>query len=267
MAFKFFNIGKANAEIDAADSVLNPALAKANILSISVDGKAVPANDAPLAAKISAIFAANPVGEGQQNVSELLVTNADLARQLEKLTSDHAAATATVAGLGREKSALEARAASAEGSVQTMTAEKSQLQVQLKAAQDEFSRVNGQLQQFNTELSRVCLAAGCLELTEADGRLLPKEATAEQKQAAAERIPALDKIKAYAGAVNAALARTGINVNTLPNASGSAVAANGNVAHASILAKLEAIKDPTERARFHKANASAIFAAMKALQN
>lgn len=257
---KFFgNVTKLEAAIEATDAVLNAALAKANVLTVSVDGKSVAMSEAPLADKARALIALNPVGESQQTVNELHVTNAGLAARLEAISNERDTANASLGALQLDKRNLTTRAEAAEASVQTLTAEKGQLGVQLRAAQSEFERVSKEQSAFNTELSKVCLAVGCLQLTDAGGAALSPNATEAAKLEAANRIPVGDKLKAYQGAVNQAITATGVTVASLPGA-GMAQQATGN-----ILAELEAIKDPTERARFRIKHSSAIFAAAKAL--
>jgi hypothetical protein len=248
--FKFFNIGKANAEIESAEAAIAPAIAKSNITTITVDGKPMAAGDAPLAAKISALLAANPPGAGAQNVSDVLVSNDILAKQLEKVSGENALAQTSVGNLLREKAALETTVEEALASVGTLTAEKADLNNRLTAAMNQFSASAREMTGFNDQLSKLCLDAGCLELG------LAVDASAEQKQAAAAAIPVGDKLKSYQGAVNAALARLGIDAAKVPN--GGPGASGQSVTQIAIAKQYAAITDPTERVRFYRANKDAI---------
>lgn len=260
---KFFgNVTKLEAAIEAADSAINPALAKAKILSVKVDGKDVPVSEAPLANRILALLAISEPGSHEQTVAQLTVTNAELASRNEKISGDLATATATLGGVQADLRAMTTRAENAEGSVSTLTAEKGQLAIQLKAAQDEYSRVSREQAAFNTELSKACIAVGCLQLTDANGAALSPNASEAAKLEAANRIPASDKLKAYQAGLNTAIANTGLSVAGLPGAPLKVI----NTPDTAILAQYDLITDPTERAKFYKANASKIFSAMKALR-
>jgi hypothetical protein len=60
------------------------------------------------------------------------------------------------------------------------------------------------------ELAQRCLAANCIEV--------PKDATDEAKMEAAMKLSHQDLFKAYNGAVNAAVARTGVTFAEIPSA-------------------------------------------------
>jgi hypothetical protein len=220
MAFKFFHIGLANQEIESASAVINPALVKANITSLIVDGRSVPAAEASLAARISAALSSNSTSQQSQNESELLATNAELARQIEVLTAENRA-----------------------------------LKVKCDAALNEFSNASKLLADWDRELSNRCVAVNCLNLKDNDGKPLAADATPEQKKMAAAWIPFTEKLTAYAGVVNAELARTGLNVSSLPSAGA------GNSDATAVLTRLDAIKEPHARAEFFKKHQAEIFAA------
>lgn len=267
---KFFgNASKSETAYNEVVAALAPALARAKITTLTVEGRTVPASEAPAALQVAALLAAHPIGEGQQEVNNLHVTNANLAAQNEALTDDNATLQATVGGLQVEKQTLITRATVAEAALETSTAKCAQKDVEIQASQANFNRVDGELKSLNADISRRCLAVGCLmELKGANGAALASTATADEKQAAAERIPPAEKLASFNGAVNAALTRLGVNVATLPGAPANGTnvpAISTAIANANILAQLEAIKDPTERARFHAKHRSEIFAAVQAL--
>jgi hypothetical protein len=209
MALKFWNIGKANAEITQADEAVNPALEKAGIKTLLVDGKTVAYADAPLAHRITALIAANPRGADLQEASELLASNDAISKALDKSTTDLAVAQTSVATLTRENAELASNLATSQSSVQSLTAEKADLNNRLQAAVNQFTANEKELKVRDAELSKLCVAAGCLDLKGEDGQPLAADATEEIKLAAASRIAHGDKLKAYRGAVNAAIAKTG----------------------------------------------------------
>ncbi len=120
----------------------------------------------------------------------------------------------TVSALSKEKLSLESRVTVLESTQQTLTASNAELTELRKASNSEAGRVTGQLNALNSELSRRCLAVGCLmDLRDDKGQLLVSTASAEERQAAAERIPAAEKLSALCGAVNLAIRKTGIEVD------------------------------------------------------
>ncbi len=219
MAISIFNIGKANAALNAAAAALVPAMEAAGIKTISVDGKAVAYADAPLAAQISALIAAQPPVSNATQISDVLVSNEQIAGELDKTKTELAVAQTSVATLTRENGQLKQDLATSQTSVQTLTVENGDLKNRLTAATNQFSANAKELASRDTDLSRLCIAAGCLELTDVSGKALAKDATEEQKMEAAGRISHSDKLKAYRGAVNAAIAKTGaspLEIPTLP---------------------------------------------------
>jgi len=218
MAFKFFNIGKANAEIEGATAAIDNALSTAKISTINVDGKVLTLAEAPLAAKIAAFAALAKTGDTTQDVSDLIVSNGQIAAQVEDLTGKLATASALNQALSREKTELIGKLETATASVQTLTAKQTELTQLLDASNKEASRVTSEKLAQDAELSQVCVATGCLILTDAAGKELAKDAPPEQKLAAAKVVPFADKMKAYRGAVNAAIAKTGSTPLEMPSA-------------------------------------------------
>src|ERR1017187_2354603 len=216
MAFKIWSIGKANAEITSAEDILAPALTKAGISSVTVDGKVIPVADASLSAKLMALLAVTPPGTGSQQLSDVLVSNDLIAKELEKTKTDLAIAQTSVATLTREKADLEGRLATASKSVETLTAERADLGNRKTAAENQFTANGNELKAMNEELSVLCLAANVLDLKNETGVELAATATREQKLEAANRVPWKDKLKAYRGAVNAAIAKTGASPLEIP---------------------------------------------------
>lgn len=222
---KFFNIGKANGEIDAANSAINPLLAADKITSIKVAGVDVPASDAPLADKINAYGALRASMKGNtQEMSELLATNGQVAAQVEKLTADNATMTASNGSLVQKNNEQAAQISTLTASVATLTAKNTEQANLLNASNAEAARLARDLNAINSEVSRLCLDYGCLDLTSEDGKPLAKDASDDDRLAAANRISIPDKLKASKGAVNSAMAKTGVSFASIPTAMPSAAA-------------------------------------------
>lgn len=252
---KFFtSVTKANAELTSAAAALQPVLEKAGIKSASREGKVIPIEDATIAEKFNALQSAQPSGSDLQQRSELLESNEIISKRCEKAESDLAIAQTSVGTLTREKVALETDLTAARASITTLTANQADLTNRLDAAVNQYSAEFGKVKAFNTAISKLCLEAGCLDLKALN---LKADATDAEKLAAVETLPVDEKLNAYKGAVNAAVGRLGISANSLPGApSGGA-----NLATTGILAKLNAITNPTERAKFFKENKAAIASA------
>lgn len=217
--FKFFSTSAADAEIRAADAAINPLLTAAKISTIDVNGKPLPATDdaVPLAAKIAALAAVNKPGAGDAEMAQMLANNGLLANEATALQTRLAAADSNVSILSGENAALKQRVTVLEASVQNLTASNAELTNLRAAAVTEAGRIGGLMASVNSEISRLCLGANCLtDLRGTDGNLLASTATAAEKQTAADSIPAADKLKAYAGALNAAVARTNVSLTALP---------------------------------------------------
>jgi len=211
-----WNIGKANAEISAADAAINPLLESAKISTIKVDGKDLPASDAPLADKINALAAVSKPGVANQDISELVTSNDLISKQLEDATGKLAVANASVMKLQGDNATLTSQLQTSQASVNTLTAANAELQNRHDASIRQVGELTKQINGFNTELSKMCLEYGCLDLTTEDGKLLAKDASTDEKLAAANRVPMADKLKASKGAVNAAMSKLGVSTQDLP---------------------------------------------------
>lgn len=258
---KFFgNVTKLEAAIEAADSAINPALATAKILTLKVEGKDVPASEAPLANRIAALLAVSAPGVSEQSVANLTTTNAELAARNETISTELATSNSLLGGLRQELAEQKTKLTNAEASVSTLTAEKAQLEIQRKAAQSEYERVSKEQASLNTELSRACLAIGCLQLTDANGAAIKQTSTEEQKLEAANRIPASEKLKAYQGGLNLAISNMGANISSLPGAPLKLVSsASGIIAQYNA----EKAKGASEGVAFYRLHAAEIDAAMR----
>src|ERR1017187_1468410 len=194
-----FNIGKANALIDATSAVLAPALAKAGITTIAFDGKTVPASDAPLNEQVSSLLAAQPAVEGAQSAAQALESNEVISAELDKTKVELAQKTVSVEALSKSNTDLQSKLSTATATVQDLTAKNGVITTERDAAVKQFNANADQLKLQKSALASRCLAANCLDLS-----ALPKEATEADKISAAEKISFDDLFKAYNGAVNAA---------------------------------------------------------------
>ena len=209
----------ANADVEATTSVINPLLDAAKITTIEVNGKPLPAtsDDVPNALKVAAWAATMKEGAGDQQLSQMAANNTILAGQAQESETRAVTAETKLATVTRENVALTEKLAVQTAAVARLTAENAEVVTLRKAANEEAGRVTKESMAINSEISRAALSFNCLsDLRGADGKLLPSTASAEERQAAAELIPVADKIKAIGGAVNAAVARTGVTLAAIP---------------------------------------------------
>ena len=217
--FKFFGISEADAEIKSADAAINPLLTAAKISTIEVNGKPVAAtsDEVPLALKITNLAATFKEGAGDKEISEMTRNNTILADQAKAAEARAVTAETNAATVTRENVSLKSDLQTQKDAVARLTAENAEVTTLRKAANAEAGRVTAEMNAVNAEISKQALSFNCLaDLRGADGKLLPSTASADERQAAAERIPIADKIKAIGGAVNAAVARTGVSIAALP---------------------------------------------------
>ena len=212
MALKFWNIGKANAEIESAATVIAPALAKSGITTVSVGGKTVPVAEASLAVQLAALMTAQPAADGAQNAAEALVSNELISKELEANKTDLALKTTAVDSLTRENKDLASKLSEAEATVQDLTVKNTVLKQERDACSNQFSAANKQLTEQRNELAKLCIAANCIEA---------KGDTEAAKLESIKDISQADLLKSYRGAVNAAVAKTGVSFEALPTAGAS----------------------------------------------
>ena len=216
--YTFFNITKANAEIAAGHEAIDAALVAANIATVKVDGKEVPATDAKLSDKIAALNALVKVGDASQDVAELTASNGLIAGKVEGLETELATANAKNETLSRENVTLNDKVTQLQGSVTTLTTQLTEKTALLEASNKEALRVTKEKAAQETEIAKLCVATGCVELKDDNGAALDAKATEEQKLAAAIRHGFDNNVKAYRGAVNAAIAKTGSTPLEIPSA-------------------------------------------------
>lgn len=214
-------MSEADAEIKSAEAAINPLLESAKITTIDVSGKPVAATseEVPLALKIAAFAGTVKAGAADAQVSQMAANNTILAGEATALKTRAVTAETSNATLVGENETLKARIGVLEKNVQTLTAENAQVLNLQKAANTEAGRVTELSNGLNSELSRVCLAHCVLtDLKDKDGKLLPSTATASEREAAADLIPAADKLKALAGAVSSTLSKLGVSLAAIPGA-------------------------------------------------
>jgi len=206
------------AELSAADDVINPLLDAAKITSIKVSGADRPASDAPLPDRISAFANVTKTGATSADAVELATLNGQITAQLEKSDGELAVAKSSVATLTQEKTALTADLATSRTSVDTLTASNAELGNRNTVLAKNLEISAGNMNALNRTLSQFCLRADCLSLVGEDGKAFGKDATEEHKLLAADKIPVSEKFTALFGAVNAAVAKTGVSFAALPTA-------------------------------------------------
>lgn len=215
--FKFTSISKADSEIKAADSVIDAALTEAKINTLTVAGQSVAASKAPLADKISAVLALTKPGAATLEVSEVVASNDALSAQIDTVTAERDRLNAGNQSLTAENAKLQTDLAAQRASVANLTAANTELTVRHEAALRQVTDTAGKLTALNRMISEQCVAANCLDLADDKGFALKADAMQEQKLEVADKIPAADKLKAYSGAVTAAISRTGVNITMIPN--------------------------------------------------
>lgn len=213
---QFWNIGKANAEITSGHETLDAALSAAKISTLKVDGKDVPAGDAPLAVKAAAIAGLVSSGEKSQDVSELIASNGIVAAQVEELTNKLTVANATTAAQAQQIADLQSKLATANASVEKLTAAGNTTQNLLEASNKQVISATNESNALKRTLAQHCLDVNCLSLTDEKGQPLAADAAADVKLNAALRISADDMFKSFKGAVNSAMAKTGVSLFALP---------------------------------------------------
>lgn len=200
-------------ELVAADSAITPLLVAAKISTVTVNGKEVAVAEAPLSAKIEALGKLTASGDKTEDSAELIRANGELAAQNEKAAADLLNANATIAASTQKINELSGKLTTAEAAVNKLTSDLSAKDLLLEAATNENKRVTGMVNAQKTALAQRCLAANCLDIS-----ALAKDATAAQKLEAAEKLSFDDLFKAYNGAVNAAMAKTGLSFEAVPAA-------------------------------------------------
>lgn len=263
---KSWNPGKLTAELTEADAVIDPLLEAAKITSIKVNGVDTPAAKAPIGARFKAWADVAKAGATSQDATELAVLNGQITSQLEKVTGELAVAQAAVGTLTQEKNTVTADLGVARAANEKHTADFAQLDSQHKIVVGQLTAKTGEMNAFNARISQRCLDVGCLaDLKGADGKILASTASADEKLAAANLIPLNDKLTAYDGAVNAAVAKvTGVPFSQIPN--GGPGNGSANIAQINVLAEYERLKatDSIAAGNFYRANKAAYDAAWKA---
>jgi len=137
--------------------------------------------------------------------------NGDLAQANSDLTT----ARATIQKLGEDMAGVNAKLSAAEANVTALIGEKTELAGKLTKAEKESATCRESLSAIEEKLSSAVLAANC-PLKAEDGSDLPAAATDEHRAEAASRLPAVARVELLQGAVNAAIARVGVPLSSVP---------------------------------------------------
>lgn len=213
---KIFNIVKLNEIVGASHTEADRLLAAANVTVIRVGTTDVPASDAPLAAKISAIGALLATNNVSQDMADLVASNDSITRQLQAVSDRNSILTSENASLTTQLASATTNLTTANGSVTTLTASAGETANRLEASNRQVADHARTIKSGNEAVSRLCLEYNCLTLVGTDGRPLPANASADQRLEAACAVPMDEKMASIRGAVNGALARTGVSVAALP---------------------------------------------------
>ena len=212
-----WNAVKLTAELSASDAAIDPLLDAAGITTIKINGEDVPASKAPLQERINAYAAVAKAGVKDKDDVDLATLNTQITAQLEKSDAALAVAQANVASLTQEKSVLTTNLSVSQANVSRLTAENAQI-ADLK---DNAIKLAGQMTAerngLNSEISRQALKFNCLtDLKDKEGKLLPSTASAVEREAAADLIPAKDKLVALGAVCTNALQRLGVPSGQAP---------------------------------------------------
>lgn len=210
-----------HAELCAADIAITALLAAAEITSIKMNGKDVPASEAPLEDRIKAYGAISKPGAVTADMSELVTTNDNLSAENTRLEAENTRTKAALDGATQKLAQAQTDLQTTKNSLDTQTAQYSELAVRHEAAIRQVGEWTGKYNGLKSEISRRCLAEGCLtDLRNAKGELLPSTASAEEKQAAADLNKPEDNLKSLCdfnkGQVNQAMAKLGVDVSQIP---------------------------------------------------
>jgi hypothetical protein len=213
MAHKFsMNVARLNSEASASAAAIDPILTAAKITSLKVDGKDVTAADAPLSAKITAIGALLATGDKTQDTSELIAANGQLADQFEASEARLVTANATISAQTQQISSLQTNLTTANATVDRLTADAGTNKNLLEASNKEVSRLLAIVSAQTSTIAQSCVAANCLDFSS-----LGKDASVEAKTAFASKMGFDDLMKSFKGAVNAAIAKTGVTFADIPS--------------------------------------------------
>jgi septal ring factor EnvC (AmiA/AmiB activator) len=213
-----WNIKDANAERDAVSEVLSPALAKASISTLVQNGKTIPAVDAPLSVQLAALLAAAPVVTDAQSAAEALVSNDFISAEMEKVSTELALKKTAVESLSKDKAELSEKLSLANHAVQDLTVKNSVLVQERDACSNQFAQASKAATAEKRALAQDCVDANCLSLVGENGKLMGAEATNEDKVSAAMKLSSDELRKSYKGAVNSAMAKTGVTLFAVPSA-------------------------------------------------
>lgn len=254
-----WNIGKANAELNATADVLAPALAKAGVQTIAVDGKAVPAAEAPVSLQVAALLTAQPAVDGAQNAAEALVSNELISKELETTKTELALKVTAVESLSRDKAALETRVTTAEASVQSLTTQLGVMKTERDACSNQHAEAAKQVREQKLSLARKCVQCGCVEFKGADGKVLAADCSDADLTAASQDLAFASLADAYSGALNVAASKVGVSLTSIPAGSAGSL----NISQKNVLAQYEQITDPQAKTKFYRENKSAIDSAFR----
>lgn len=211
-----WNVGKLNAELTASDAAINPLLESAKITSIKVDGKEVPASEAPLPDRIKAYSDVAKSGATSADAVELAELNGQVTAQLEKASGELALAQASVSTLTQEKSRLTSDLATAQASVTKLTADNAELGSRNTTLAKELESSAGRLNTQKLALARKCVACNAVEFKGADGKALTAEASDADLLAASKELTFDSLMASFSGAVNLAMNKTGVSLFAVP---------------------------------------------------
>lgn len=213
MASNPLNFKKNHAELTAAESAIAPILTAANIKTVSVKGVDVSVSEAPLADKIVALGKLTASGDKTEDSAALVSANGQLAEQVEAVEGKLLAEKSISASQSQKIIDLTGQLTVKTDALTSETAGHLATKDLLNTTTEAATRLTGELAAQKTALAQRCIAANCLDLS-----ALGKDATDAQRLEAAEKLSFDALFAAYNGAVNSAIAKTGVSFAALPSA-------------------------------------------------
>lgn len=220
--YKHLSLAANQSEIENAQLALDPLMAKAGIKEIKVGSEVLHLDNekekakAPLADQINALASLAPV-TGAQDIS-LVLANAEESAKIATAAQEKVETMQiSLATLTREKLSAEEKLKTSEQTIASLTRDNADLTNRLDSAVKQVGKALSEQNVYKTALASKCLAANCLDLNGEDGKPLDKDADQATKMAAAMKLSHEDLFKAYNGAVNSAVAKTGVSFADIPS--------------------------------------------------
>ena len=217
MARNSLNFKKNNAELVSADAAIAPILVSAKILTIPVEGKDVPASDAPLDARITAIGKLISTGDKTEDSAALISANGQLASQAEAAEAKLVAEKASVAAQASRIIELSGQLNIANDSVTTLTAKNLETSNLLRTTTDAGTRLTSEVASQKLAIARACLKCAAVVFNGTDGKALAADCSDADLAVSSKDMTFDSMVASYSGALHAAAGKLGITLASVPS--------------------------------------------------